>query len=217
MLHGFKYYMKVRNDLAKLYTGIHSKPITKPVFKGVNPVETIKHCNVGMMPDGIIGKVKVFKKNGEEAYLNVVKIKSSMNEETYMLKDKIGKIIGEMDIKIRKAFDYDHLEFSEDPSHVFVEYLRNYSKPDTPYHKQGLEEYKGIGTKLLQIAQRRSDEACCMGNIKLHSKNESKEFYKKLGFAEEPASPYAICRGNQNRMYLPPEAKEPFSRRDGGL
>ena len=84
MLHGFKYYMEVRNDLAKFYTGIYSKPVTKPVFKGINPVETIKHCNVGMMPDGIIGKVKVHKKNGEEAYLNVVKIKSSTNEETYV-------------------------------------------------------------------------------------------------------------------------------------
>lgn len=208
--------MEVKNDLIKYFTGFQSKPITTPSFKGINPVETIKHCNVGMMPDGIIGKVRVFKKNGEETFLNVIKMKGATNQETYMLKDKYGKLIGEMDIKINKINNYDRLEFSEDPSHVFVDYLRNYSRPNTPYHKEGLEEYKGIGTRLLQIAQRRSDEACCNGNIQLHSKNESKDFYKKLGFAEEPLSSYNSNK-IQNRMYLPPEAKEPFSRRNEGL
>lgn len=209
--------MEVRNNLIKYNTGFQAKPITVPSFKGINPVETIKHYNVGMMPDGIIGKVRVFKKNGEEAFLNVMKIKCSTNQETYMLKDKYGKIIGEMDIKINKANNYDRLAFTEDPSHVFVDFLMNHSNPNTPYYKKGMEEYKDIGTRLLQIAQRRSDEACCNGNIRLHSKKDSKEFYKKLGFAEEPVSPYDTQRGTQNRMYLPPDAKEPFSRRDGGL
>lgn len=209
--------MEVRNNFINYNTGFRAKPVTTPNFKGFNPVETIKHYNVGMMPDGIIGKVKVFKKSGEEAFLNVMKIKCSTNQETYMLKDKYGKIIGEMDIKINKANNYDRLEFTEDPSHVFVDFLMNYSNRNTPYYKEGLEEYKDVGTRLLQIAQRRSDEACCNGNIRLHSKNESKEFYKKLGFAEEPFSPYDIQRGNQHRMYLPPDAKEPLSRRDGGL
>lgn len=209
--------MEIKNNLIKYYTEIQHNTTTASAFRGVAPCETIKYCNVGMMSDGIIGKVRVFKKNGEETFLNVMKIKGSGNQETYMLKDKFGKLIGEMDIKINKITDYNHSEFREDPSHVFVDFLRNYSKPNTPYYKEGLEEYKDIGTRLLQIAQRRSDETRCNGDIRLHSKNNSKDFYKKLGFAEEPISQYDMYRGVQNRMYLPADAKEPFSKRDGGL
>ena len=73
-----------------------------------------------------------------------------------------------------------------DPSHVFVDELRNFSNPNTPYYKQGLDYYKDIGTRLLQIAQRRSDEAQCQGNIKLISKGESLNWYKSvIGMRQE--------------------------------
>lgn len=208
--------MEVKNNSLNSYLK-YSKPITVPIFKGINPVETIKHCNIGSMADGIIGKVKVLKKNGEEAFLNVIKNRSSSNSETYFLRDDLNRTIGEIDIKIKKAYDYDRYEFPEDPSHVFVDYLRNYSAPNTPYHNPVLDEYKEVGTRLLQIAQRRSDEACCMGNIKLVSKDESKGFYEKLGFRFEPQPTYLRFVGNQNQMYLPPESKEPLSKLNGGL
>ena len=185
---------------------------TTPNFRGM-PIETIKHYNVGMMSDGIIGKVKVFKKNGQEAFLNVDKFADKYGNETYMLKDKMGNIIGEMDIKITKPKSFNGVTFSGDPSHVLIEFLCNHSNPNTEYYTEGLEEYKSIGTRLLQIAQRRSDEALCNGEIKLYSKNSSKDFYKKLGFVQE-----LDWKGKPtNEMYLPPEAKEPFSRLKGGL
>ena len=206
--------MEVKNSYIKYHSWFQEKPITTPSFKGFNPVETIKHYNVGMCNNGIIGKVRVRKANGEEAFLNVMKNATIGGEETYQLQEKYGKVIGEIVIKIKKAMNYDRLEFPEDPSHVFVETLRNYSRKDTPYYRQGLDEYKDIGTRLLQIAQRRSDECCCNGNIKLISKNESKKFYEKIGFQEMPkAYNYKI----QNWMYLPPHAKEPLSKLSGGL
>lgn len=191
-----------------------TKQASDPNFRG--GIQTIKHLNVGMMPDGIIGKVRVFKKNGHEAFLDVVKSRSMNNEETYFLRDSLGKTIGEMDIKIKKISNYDRYEFSEDPSHIFVEYLRNYSNPNTPYYVEGLEEYKQVGTRLIQIAQRRSDECLCNGNIQLVAKNqkETLAFYEKLGFKQpEFVSPFV----NQYKMYLPPDAKEPLSKISGGL
>ncbi len=205
--------MKVQNNnLIRYNTGFTARAVSQPAFKGIP--KTITHCNIGSMPEGIIGKVKVAKKNGEEAYLNVMKLLGVSGDETYQLRTDRGGIIGEIELRIKKApQDYDRLEFPEDPSHVFVQYLRNYSKKGTPFHIEGLEEYKDIGTRLLQIAQRRSDETRCCGNIKLISKNESMPFYEKLGFKKEESGPW----GNPNKYYLPPEAKEPLSRLSGGL
>ena len=124
--------------------------------------------------------------------------------------------IGRMDIKIKKFYDYDPFTFPENPSHVFVDCLRNFSNPNTPYYTQGLDEYKHIGTRLLQIAQRRSDESLCNGNIELIAKNEKAvlAFYKRLGF-EQPAliTPFT----NPYYLHLPPQAKEPLSKMYGGL
>ena len=39
--------------------------------------------------------------------------------------DDKEQVIGEIELKIKKAQDYDKLAFKEDPSHVFVETLRN--------------------------------------------------------------------------------------------
>ena len=65
----------------------------------------------------------------------------------------------------------------------------------------------------MQIAQRRSAEAMCNGNIELISKGESFNFYKKLGFQ----SSRTFWGENPNKMYIPPEAKEALSRAYGGL
>lgn len=209
--------MQVKNLDTIKYSAYNESSVTtvpNPCFKG--GVQTIKHFNLGMLQDGIIGKVRVFKKNGQEAFLDVVKSRSMNNEETYFLRDSLGKTIGEMDIKIKKISNYDRYEFPEDPSHVFVEYLRNYSNPNTPYYVEGLEEYKQVGTRLIQIAQRRSDECLCNGNIQLVAKNqkETLAFYEKLGFKQPDfVSPFV----NQYKMYLPPSSKEPLSRITGGL
>lgn len=190
-----------------------SKTATKPSFKAGMPVETIKHYNLGMMPNGIIGKVKVLKANGEEAFLNVCKQVTIMRE-IYRLQDDMDRVIGKIELKPRKFENYSKFEYKDDPSHIFVEELRNYSRPGTPYHMKDLEEYKQVGVRLMQIAQRRSDECGLNGNIEFVSKNESMPFYEKLGFKRVP---FISIYVNPNKMYLPPEAKEPFSRAYGGL
>ena len=204
--------MRISNNYTT-YPYLANKTVSAPSFRSCG-IETIKHANLGMAGKGYVGKVRVLKANGQEAYLNVIKNVMCQNSETYILQENYGKVIGEITFKIKKAFDYDREQYPEDPSHVFVEYLRNYSNPNTPYYRQGLEEYKGVGTRLLQIAQRRSDESCCMGNIQLHTKDNSKPFYKKLGFEEIPR---LFSYTNNNQMYLPPMAKEPLSKRYGGL
>lgn len=190
-----------------------SKVSTKPTFKSGMPVETIKHYNLGMMPNGIVGKVKVLKANGAEAFLNVCKQATALCE-VYTLQDDMNRAIGKIELKPKKFENYSRFEYKEDPSHIFVEELRNYSRPGTPYYVKDLEEYKQIGVRLMQIAQRRSDECGLNGNIELISKNESMLFYEKLGFKRVP---FVSIYANPNKMYLPPEAKEPFSRMYGGL
>ena len=185
---------------------------TRPSFKSTVQLETLKHCNIGMMKNGYIGKIKTIKPTGEEVFLNVFKHAGYL-KELYFIKDDAEQIIGEIELKIRKAQDYDKLAFPSDPSHVFIENLRNYSNPRTPFYRKGLEEYKGIGTKLIQIAQRRSDEALCNGNLELISKFEAFDFYYKLGFEKTEQS----LSGYPHKLYLPPMAKEPLSKLQGGL
>lgn len=204
--------MKVQNTPYNYNLSIKPTFLTQPSFKAGLPVETIKHCNIGMMRNGLIGKIQVPKADGKEVFLNIFKYANSVSE-LYFVKDDAEQVIGEIELKVKKALNYDKAEFAQDPSHVFVETLRNYSNPRTPYYKEGLEEYKGIGTRLLQIAQRRSDESLCNGNIELISKNESFNFYRKLGF--ESVGNFWGC--NPNKMYLPPSAKEPLSKLNGGL
>lgn len=204
--------MKIQSTPYRYYSNINQNYTIKPSFKASLPVETIKHCNIGMMPNGLIGKIRAMKANGEEVLLNVFKDANSMSE-IYFIRDNAQQAIGFIELKIRRFSDYNNLAYSQDPSHVFVETLRNFSNPKTPYYIKDLEEYKNIGTRLMQIAQRRSDEARCNGNIELISKNESLNFYRKLGFQNLKT----FWGGNPNKMYLPPDAKEPFSRMYGGL
>ncbi len=192
-----------------------------PNFKGI---ETLTHTNIGSCLEGYIGKVKVRKGiDKSEEYLNVFKKFINRNEENYTLKNDAGEIIGEMNIKINKINNWSpSYEQKEDPSHVYIDELRNYSKPDTPYYRQGLEYLKDVGTRLVQIAQRRSDETMCNGNIKLTAKGESKNYYKIIGMVEEfPPEQnnygFKFCIRNPNIMILPPHSKEPLSQIQGGL
>lgn len=184
--------------------------ISSPSFKALISPQKLTHCNIGMLENGTIGNVNVIK-NGKETLLNVVKSAGGSMQETYMLKDAFGKIIGEMDIKIVYNNGY-----GDDVSHVFVEHLANYSRPATKDFRTGLVHHNGVGTRLLQIAQRRSDECGCRGEIYLHSKEEAVPFYEKLGFQRVPAAGSSEKRGH-NKMYLPPSAKEPLSMMNGGL
>lgn len=195
-------------------------------FKGYCP-ETLKYTNIGSCLEGYIGKVKLRRaENNGDYYANVFKKYIGNNAERYSLCNEFGDVIGEADIFIKKFLpgSYDPIEYKEDPSHVFVDNLRNYTNPNTPYYKKGLEYFKDIGTRLLQIAQRRSDEAQCMGNVKLISKGESKNWYKNvIGMVEESHTQpnnlsFLRCSiYNPNSLVLPPHAKEPLSRLQGGL
>lgn len=196
--------------------------VCKPAFKGGFNAETLTHTNIGSCLDGYIGKVKVRKANGQEGLLNVLKRNMGYDIENYSVTNDKNEVMGEISLGVKKYASYDRFACPADPSHVFVYELRNYSNPTTPYYKRGLEYHKDIGTRLLQIAQRRSDEAQCQGNIKLISKNESKQWYKNvIGMTEEfPTDPNSGLRfniHNPNAMILPPHAKEPLSRLQGGL
>ena len=206
--------MKIYNSFNIYNSNNQPKTLKNPMFKCGKSIETITHYNLGIMPNGFIGKVKVLKANNEEAFLNVFKQASELSE-IYKLKDNLDRIIGQIEFKPRKYMSYNDYGNLEDSSHIFVDELRNFSRPGTPYHIKGLDEYKQVGVRLMQIAQRRSDECGLNGNIELISKNESKNvFYEKLGFRQYPfLSPYV----NPNKMYLPAEAKEPFSKMYGGL
>ena len=84
-----------------------------------------------------------------------------------------------------------------------------------------MEEYKDVGTRLLQIAQRRSDEGRCEGNIKLVSMPESINWYiDRMGFkrvSPPEENSYMIQVNNSNLLYLPDENKERLSSLRGGL
>ena len=197
------------------YTTPVYKVRKSPSFKGNFP--TLTHTNIGGCLEGYIGKIRVRKGNGE-SYLNVFKKRLGENAENYTIQNNKNQIIGNVNIIIVKTppnpWDGKNL------SYVFVDDLRNFSRPGTPYHNPELEYFKDIGTRLLQIAQRRSDEALCQGNIKLISMNESMNWYKNIiGMRQEyPPIPGMKFRiHNPNQMYLPPESKEPLSRLQGGL
>ena len=133
---------------------------SRPTFKSNIKARTVKNINLGTMPSGFIGKIKTIKADGTEAILNL--IKSQYHDyETYLIKNDSEQIIGLIEFRFNK---YTH-KYGDDKDHVFVSNLRNFSNPKTPYYKNGLEEYKHIGTKLLQLAHQRSIENNCNGNI----------------------------------------------------
>ena len=200
--------MKIQNITNNYY--IYSQEKTS--FKASTPVKNLKHVNIGQTKNGFIGKVKALKANGEEAFLNVYKYASFL-KEIYFLKDESENIIGEIELKFKKFHDYDKATFKTDSSHVYVETLRNYSDPKTPFYRQGLKEHRRVGAKLLQLALQRSKEEGCNGNIELKSRIESFDFYYALGFKNASlgwgSDPY--------NLYLPPKEKEALEKRYGGL
>lgn len=192
------------------------KNISNPTFQHNIP-NALTHTNIGSCLEGYIGKVSV-RKNDKNVALNVLKKFKENAIENYTIQNDTGDVIGTIDVSIKK---YQQSPWERtNPSHVFVDNLRNFSNPNTPYYKSGLEHYKDIGTRLLQIAQRRSDEAMCEGNIKLISKGESLNWYKNIiGMRQEfpPIPGMKFNIHNPNQLYLPPENKEPLSRLQGGL
>ncbi len=220
MINNITYYQQLSHT-SKMNSC--KKTTSQPNFTG--GIETLTHTNIGSCMEGYIGKIKVRKGiDKSEQYLNVFKKYIGFNEENYSIKNDFGDLIGEMNIKIKKLTPppWETMDPLEYESHVFVDELRNYSNPTTPYYKQGLEYMKDIGTRLLQIAQRRSDEAMCEGNIRLISKGESKNWYKNvIGMTEVyppiPNSKLKFCLRNPNLLKIPPHNKEPLSRLQGGL
>lgn len=189
------------------------KVVSKPSFQG-NGIQRLTHMNIGMMPKGFIGEVSLFnKKLGKDVFVNVFK-DFDCDAENYILKDENNQILGKIALKIKKYFDYDKYMYKEDPSHVFVSDLYNYSRQDTPFANKNVDEYGHVGVRLLQIAQRRSDEAQCCGNIRLISMPEKStlNFYKnKIGMQSDPDV------FNKNALFLPADKKEPLSRMYNGL
>ncbi len=211
------------NTISNYYaTPIYRKTFSSvPTFKG-NGIQTLTHTNIGSCLEGYIGKIRVRKGDGSENYVNVFKRYLCEGYENYTAKTEEDQVVGEISLAIKKYPAQTYYSGQGDPSHVFVTELKNYSNPNTPFYRKGLEYHKDIGTRLLQIAQRRSDEAQCQGNIKLIAKNESKEWYKNVigmteEFPTEPDSKLKFNIHNKNSMILPPHAKEPFSRLQGGL
>ena len=180
-------------------------------------VQTLTHTNLGSCLDGYVGKIKV-RKGNEDAYLNVFKKHLAQNVENYTIQNDKNKIVGNVNIFIIKSPINPYTK--EDSSYVMVDELRNFSRPNTPYYNKILEYYKDIGTRLLQIAQRRSDETLCNGNLRLISVNEALDWYKNvIGMRQkyQPISGERIQIHNPNLLYLPPENKEALSRLQGGL
>ncbi|MBQ8668923.1 hypothetical protein IJ472_04015 [bacterium] len=198
------------------------KSTAKPSFTGGIIPEALTHVNIGSKADGFVGKIRVRIADGGEAILNVFKKRTNTNAENYKIVNDYNELIGEMDLVIKKITDYQRYDSTaKDPSHVFVDMLKNYTRPGTPDHNPNIIYHKDIGTRLLQIAQRRSDEALCNGEMRLNAKGESREWYfDVIGMKQlhpPSKSMYHFQIHNPNLLYLPAEAKEPLSRLHGGL
>ena len=190
----------------------HKYSVSKPSFQAKFSVETIAGKNLGASPNGLLGKIQVLKNTGEEVFLNLFKSKYS-KYEIYTLKDNFEREIGRIELTFNK---YDQWKTEGDEDHVFVSELRNFSDSKTPYYVDGLDEYKHVGTRLLQLALKRSYEENCNGNIELVAKNRKEvlEFYRRLGF-EQPANITKF--GNPFRLHLADEAKDLLAMKYGGL
>lgn len=192
-----------------------------PSFSGRGIPQAVSDVNIGMLPAGFIGKIKVRLAEGGDAILNVFKRFGVDGIENYKVKNDYNELIGEMDLKVRKITTYDPYTYKEDPSHVYVDMLKNYTRPGTPDYN-GVTYHKDLGLRLLQIAQKRSDEARCNGNIRLNAKGEAKDWYiNYIGMVPEPSPTdhlnLRIRLNNPNMLHLPPHSKEPLSRLQGGL
>lgn len=189
----------------------------QPSFGSRFNIETLSNTHIGNCLNGFIGKIKVRSTDTPNQILKVFKSVAN-NSEEYRLLDNSNNLIGLIDLKICKD-NRTYYRPEGDTSHVFIKELKNFSTPQTPYHNKKLPQYKDIGTRLLQIALRRSKEADCFGNLKLIAKGEAKPFYEKvIGMQEEfPVGSPARRFNNPNTMYLPEEAKIHLDKLQGGL
>ena len=201
----------LQNNSPINYQQAISKPIPQKAPSFGN-IQRLTHLNLGMMGEGFIGHVEL--QNVTKNRIDLIPVFKSFDcgNERYFLKTNEGKLIGEILTKINKYYNYENFLYHSNPSHVLVDDLRNYSNPNTPYWNKELDYYKGVGTRLLQIAQRRSDEAQCMGNIRLNSMPEARAYYvNKIGMIKDPNNPYS------GMLIIPPDKKEPLSKMYGGL
>ena len=179
---------------------------SKPSFNGVFlNAKTIGKCNIGKMPDGIIGKVKVKNLENKDGFFDVQKYVEYAGLEHYAIQDKRGNILGEIEFMPVKT---------NESKHIWVEHLVSHSSLYHKYKDEYLGDYKGIGTRLMQIAYKRSLESGCEGNIELFSTNNAIDFYKKLGMKDYLSN---YSKYQQHRMYLPEEGKSFLSDKYGGL
>lgn len=190
---------------------------SRPNFKGRFNVETISNTHIGNSLNGLLGNIKVKAPDTKQPYLKVLKNTSSTGEE-YRVLDKSNKLIGILDLVIRKD-NPSYYQPKGDNSHVFIRELKNFSTPRTPYHNKELPKYGDVGTRLMQIALKRSIESGCSGNIKLIAKGESKPFYENvIKMVEEfPEGSPERRFNNPNTMFLPKEAQEHLKNLHGGL
>ena len=184
-------------------------------FTGKVPVAETSRAvkNICLMPNGKIGKVEFLRKDGRKVLLDLVKSADGKGNELYTFEDEFGEIIGEMDIKINRAVNYDKTNFPQDPSHIHVVFICNHSDPNTKYYNDIVGEYEHIGTRLLQVALKRSEEAFGFRSINLSSVPKAKNFYKKVGFTEIP-NKFGQYKGY---MCLLPEGANTLAEMYGGL
>ena len=188
------------------YQSSRYKYQTKPTFNGLfSKTKSLSKLNIGSLPDGIIGQVKVLNKNGKEVVFDVLKNVEDSGLEIYKIIDKKRNILGDIEFKPT---------IEGNTKHIWVEHLVNHSSLYHKYRNESLGNYTGIGTRLMQIALKRSKEAGCNGDIELFTTKTGKDFYKKIGL-KDYLSDYSYYR--QHKMYLPEENKEFLANRYGGL
>ena len=209
--------IKISLTQPKIYTQIN--PIS---FKQMPKIKSFLPADIGSCAEGLIGKVRVRKADNTECYLNVYKKMLYGSNENYSIKNENGDILGEIILAVKKYTNYDKLNSGKDPSHVFVSTLMNYSNPKTPYYNKQLECFKDVGTRLMQIALKRSQESNCNGQIKLVAKNESKPWYQNVirmteEFPDSVDYGYKFNIHNPNSMILPVYSQEYLSALKGGL
>ena len=173
----------------------------KPSFNGLLfNTKSLSKQNISKMKDGIIGKVEVEGINENKVLLNVEKFVDKSGLEYYAILDKTDAILGEIELKPT---------ITSDTKHVWIEHLiSHYSR----FMEWG--GYKEIGTRLMQIALKRSEEAGCDGNIELFTTKIGEDFYIKTGFKKFFPN---NSRYQQHRMYLTQEGKQQLKTKYGGL
>ena len=176
----------------------------------------LSRINIGSCPDGFIAKVKV-RKNCDETFVNIFKKTLGKHAENYTIQNDKNEVLGNVNLVIIKPEPCSWMPSWN--SYIFVDELRNFSLPETPYHNKSLEYHKDIGTRLIQIALRRSEEEGCKGNIQLITVSQARDWYKNIigmqqMYPQVPGEPYF---NNPNQLYLPDKNKEALAKLRGGL